>query len=98
MTNVKLGKAGKEILEALDQALEDDVVAFEVNEDGIDVKEIREALGMDREAFALAFNLSKYSVRNWELGVRKPRGPALALLQIIAKDPVHVYHLLHPGY
>lgn len=93
---------GKRVLEALDDIKNGDFVEYRYPAKAKkavknpNVKRLRAKLGMDRDEFAYAFNLSKYSVRNWELGVRTPRGPALALLQMIQANPLQAYRLLHP--
>ena len=40
--------------------------------DEIAVRQIRAALGMSIEQFALAIGVSKTSVKNWEAGLSKP--------------------------
>ena len=53
----------------------------------IDVKAIRKKLEMSQPEFAAAFGISLGTLRHWERGDRKPRGPALVLLNIVAKEP-----------
>ena len=53
----------------------------------IDVKAVRESTGLTQEEFAAAFAISLGALRHWERGDRKPRGTALVLLNVIAKDP-----------
>jgi putative transcriptional regulator len=53
----------------------------------IDVKAIRAKLGMSQPKFARAFSLNLASLRDWEQQRRVPRGPALALLRIIDREP-----------
>jgi len=53
----------------------------------VDVKLVREKLGMSQPEFASAFGISLGTLRHWERGDRKPRGPALVLLNIVAKEP-----------
>ncbi len=92
----KMNKAGKQILKAMKEVLKGDCIAYKVKVDPkIDIKTIRESLGMERDEFAHAFNLSKFSVRNWELRKRAPSGAALTLLQIIQSDPLAAYMKLH---
>jgi len=98
MASINTSKAGKQILNAMQQVLDGDVISYEVKRDLPDIRELREELGMERNEFAAAFNLSKYSVRNWELGMREPRGPALTLLQMIQADPWRAYKMLHPKH
>ncbi|HSG77017.1 MAG TPA: helix-turn-helix domain-containing protein [Burkholderiales bacterium] len=53
----------------------------------IDVKAVREKTGLTQEQFAAAFAISLGALRHWERGDRKPRGTALVLLNLIAKEP-----------
>ena len=53
----------------------------------VDVKAVREGLGMSQPEFAATFGISLGTLRHWERGDRKPRGPALVLLNVIAKEP-----------
>ncbi len=52
-----------------------------------DAAMIRHRLGLTQEAFAGLLGVSVQTLRNWEQGSRKPRGPALALLRIVEKNP-----------
>ncbi|MCC7227278.1 MAG: helix-turn-helix domain-containing protein [Burkholderiaceae bacterium] len=52
----------------------------------IDVKALRVRVGMTQEQFAARFGFSAATLRHWERGDRKPRGPALVLLNVIAHD------------
>ena len=60
----------------------------------IDVKAIREKIGMSQSEFASAFGISLGTLRHWERGDRKPRGPALVLLNVVAKEPRVVFKAL----
>jgi putative transcriptional regulator len=60
----------------------------------VDVKAVREQVGMSQTEFALAFGISVGTLRHWERGDRKPRGPALVLLNIVAKEPQVVLRAL----
>lgn len=53
----------------------------------LDVKVIRERLGLSQEAFADRFRLSLRTVQEWEQGRRTPEGPARVLLRVIERDP-----------
>lgn len=53
----------------------------------VDVKAVRERTGLTQEEFAATFAISLGALRHWERGDRKPRGAALVLLNVIAKDP-----------
>ena len=60
----------------------------------VDVKMIRERLGLSQQEFALRFGFSTGSVRNWEQGHRRPEGPARVLLKVIEKNPDAVLNAL----
>lgn len=52
----------------------------------VDVRELRQRVGMTQEQFAARFGFSVATLRHWERGDRSPVGPALVLLNVIAKD------------
>ncbi len=52
--------------------------------DEIAVRQIRAALGMSIEQFALAIGVSKTSVKNWEAGLSKPNQANLLKMVEIA--------------
>lgn len=54
--------------------------------ESVDVKALRQRVGMTQEAFAARFGFSVATLRHWERGDRAPGGPALVLLNVIAKD------------
>ncbi len=60
----------------------------------IDVKTTRSNLNMSQTEFASAFGISVNTLRHWERGDRKPQGPALVLLNIVAKEPQAVLNAL----
>lgn len=53
----------------------------------INVKELREALGVSRAEFADAVGASTALVQSWELGRRQPSGVAVKLLALLQRDP-----------
>ena len=61
----------------------------------IDVKNIRSQIGMSQNEFASAFGISVSTLRHWERGDRKPHGPALVLLNVVAKEPNAVLKALN---
>jgi putative transcriptional regulator len=63
----------------------------------IDVREIRERMRMSQVRFARTFGISTATLRHWERGERRPRGPALVLLQVIARQPRAVIVALKAG-
>jgi putative transcriptional regulator len=62
------------------------VTRFVVPEN-IDVKKLRESLGMSQPEFALKFGFSLGTLRQWEQGRRYPDGPARVLLTVIWHSP-----------
>lgn len=53
----------------------------------VDVKAVRERTGLTQEQFAATFAIGLGALRHWERGDRKPRGAALVLLNVIAREP-----------
>jgi putative transcriptional regulator len=60
----------------------------------IDVKAIRANMGMTQTQFASTFGISVSTLRHWERGDRVPHGPALVLLNVVAKEPKAVLRAL----
>jgi len=61
----------------------------------IDVKKLRERIGMSQPKFADSFGISLGTLRHWERGDRYPQGPALVLLNLLSKDPNTVLEVLY---
>jgi putative transcriptional regulator len=53
----------------------------------VDVKAIRQQMGLSQSSFANRFGLSLYTLRNWEQGKRQPDPAARAYLKVIEKAP-----------
>ena len=53
----------------------------------VDVKAIRQKMGLSQSVFASAFGLSIYALRNWEQGKRQPDPAARAYLRVIEVAP-----------
>jgi putative transcriptional regulator len=53
----------------------------------VDVKAIRNSLGMSQLEFAGRFGFSVNTLRHWEQGTRVPEGSARAYLMVIARAP-----------
>jgi len=64
------------------------------NFSALDVKATRSSLNMSQTEFASAFGISVSTLRYWERGDRKPQGPALVLLNVVAKEPQAVLNAL----
>lgn len=60
----------------------------------IDVKNVRAKVGMSQNEFASSFGISVSTLRHWERGDRSPHGPALVLLNVVAKEPEAVLKAL----
>ena len=87
-----MSKAFDSIKQGLDEALE-----FSKGKKGkavvheftpVDVK------NMSQNEFASAFGISVSTLRHWERGDRVPHGPALVLLNVVAKEPKAVLKAL----
>lgn len=59
-----------------------------------DIKNIRNGVHMSQNEFATAFGISAATLKHWERGDRMPRGPALVLLNVVAKEPKAVLRAL----
>ncbi len=62
--------------------------------DVVDVRAIRQRLGLTQEEFAVRFGFSKANVQNWEQGHRTPTGSARVLLTVIEREPEAVERAL----
>ncbi len=62
----------------------------------VDVKQVRQSLGMTRQQFAAAFGFGLSALRHWERGDRQPRGAARTILNLLAKEPKTVLRILKP--
>ena len=93
--------AGKRIVEGLEQAVawtrgEDDRArATLVQAPEIDVRELRQAMGLSQARFATKFGFPPATLRNWEQGRRSPEGPARVLLAMLARNPKIVEETLN---
>ena len=61
----------------------------------LDVKAMREQIGLSQADFARLLRVSVRTLQNWEQDRRHPTGPALALLKIVATAPELVIRSLH---
>lgn len=62
--------------------------------ESVDVRRIRQALGMSQAEFATSFGFGLDAVRNWEQGRRRPEGAARAFLKVIEHEPEAVRRAL----
>ena len=63
----------------------------------VDVKAIRNRLGMTQARFSDTFGFSLDAIKHWEGGRRTPEAPARTLLTVIDKNPVAVLTALNPA-
>jgi putative transcriptional regulator len=63
----------------------------------VDVKAIRNRLGMTQARFSATFGFSLDAIKHWEGGRRTPEAPARTLLTVIDKNPVAVLTALNPA-
>lgn len=61
----------------------------------VDVKEVRQKAGMTQLEFASSFGIGLGTLRHWERGDRQPKGAALVLLNMLAKEPKTVLRILN---
>ena len=68
--------------------------AYKVRSRDIDVKAIRNKLGMTQQVFSEEFAIPVSTLKKWETKNRVPEGPAKAYLMVIAKNPRAVQSVL----
>jgi putative transcriptional regulator len=61
------------------------------------VRDLRHRARLTQLEFAARLGVPVETIRNWEQGKRMPRGPARALLAVIAHAPETVFAALAPG-
>lgn len=91
-----------EVFESIMRGMNEAVDFMEGKESGavvteiepFDVKAIREQLGMTQEKFSLALGVGLGTIRHWERGDRRPRGPARVLLNLLRKEPEYILKIL----
>jgi putative transcriptional regulator len=59
-----------------------------------EVRDLRRRAQLTQEEFAARLGVPVETIRNWEQGKRAPRGPARALLAVIAHSPETVFAAL----
>src|SRR5215467_545202 len=65
--------------------------------DEVDVKAIRNKLGMTQASFSHTFGFSLDAIKHWEGGRRTPEAPARTLLTVIERNPGAVLTALKPA-
>ena len=89
--------AGRALLASLNQALAYArgehvpgvrVTSVQVNRPTpINIRAVRQKLGLSQSKFAARFGFTPATIRNWEQGRTQPDGPARVLLTVIAHHP-----------
>ncbi|MDU2924463.1 helix-turn-helix domain-containing protein, partial [Bradyrhizobium sp.] len=59
-----------------------------------EVRDLRRRVHLTQQEFAAKLGVPVETIRNWEQGKRMPRGPARALLTVIAHAPDTVFAAL----
>ncbi|CAL78298.1 putative transcriptional regulator, XRE family [Bradyrhizobium sp. ORS 278] len=60
----------------------------------LEVRDLRRRVQLTQQEFAAKLGVPVETIRNWEQGKRMPRGPARALLTVIAHAPDTVFEAL----
>ena len=60
-----------------------------------EIQSVREKRNVSRNEFLFMFGVSVRTLRNWEQGRRKPKGPAKALLCVASRDQKASIDALH---
>jgi len=95
-----MSEAGKRLIESAQQALEfakgtANTADYRIMlPKEIDVKQIREQLGLSQSEFARRFGFSVRTCQEWEQGRSRPRGVALNFLILLQQEPEMVHRTL----
>jgi len=91
---------GERIIEGLEQAVawtrgeNDRVRVTLVQVPDVDVRGVRQRMGLSQAQFATKFGFPPATLRNWEQGRSRPDAPTRVLLAVIAKHPEAVEDVL----
>jgi putative transcriptional regulator len=91
---------GERIIEGLEQAVawtrgeNDRVRVTLVEAPDVDVRDVRQKMGLSQAQFATKFGFPPATLRNWEQGRARPDAPTRVLLAVIAKHPEAVEDVL----
>lgn len=61
----------------------------------LDVKRVREKTKLSQQKFSDILHIKVGTLRNWEQGIRRPEGPAVALLKIVDEEPAMAIRALN---
>ena len=92
MTDTDDTDLGRELIASMQEAVaivrgKADAARVHLPPGDMDVRAIRERLGLTRPAFAQRFGLAVAAVRDWEQGLRRPDPAARVLRMVIARSP-----------
>lgn len=81
---ISVGAIDKSTMRDFDMACLTQIENLEPNR----IKKIREEAHMSQATFALALNVGKTLISQWERGEKKPSGPSLKLLSLAARKGI----------
>ena len=97
---VKRPTVGARIIEGLEQAIawtrgrNDRVRVTLVHVPEVNLRRVRQKMGLSQAQFAARFGFPPATLRNWEQGRSRPDAPTRVLLAVIAKHPEAVEDVL----
>ena len=96
MQRLRLKADGRivELRDGQEFPLAPDAVATSVEAGPPEVRDLRRRAQLTQQEFAARLGVPVETIRNWEQGKRAPRGPARALLAVIAHAPDTVFAAL----
>src|SRR6201987_1263761 len=96
MQRLRLKADGRivELRDGQEFPLAPDAVATAPASGTLEVRDLRRRAQLTQQEFAERLGVPVETIRNWEQGKRAPRGPARALLAVIAHDPDTVFAAL----
>ncbi|MDR1164747.1 MAG: helix-turn-helix domain-containing protein [Deltaproteobacteria bacterium] len=97
MSEHRIVKSMKEALAIARGEMPDDAFRVHFPAAQVNVKAIRQGLGLSQTSFANRFGLSLQALRDWELGKRRPGPAASSYLKVIEKAPETVRDALAEG-
>lgn len=89
---MKQNSIAKELIASIGEAVEimegrREPARIHAASDAVDVRAIRERMGLTRQQFSERFGLKPTAVRDWEQHLRRPDPAAQTLLRVIARHP-----------
>lgn len=102
MATKQNSSVGQRIVEGLDEAIawsqgkKIGARVTLVTVPAVDVRQLRQRMGLSQSQFATRFGLPPGTLRNWEQGRSVPDAPTRVLLAVIAKHPEAVDDCLRP--